>query len=454
MLFKILRRAVKEENILPLTSTCNLKCVFCSNCQNPSGVEVFFIPPLSLQLVRKLIPLLNRKRKIIIGEAASRISEGEPFTHPEIWTILKEVRSSYPRTLLQITTNGIALNDEAVRRLRDLQPVEINLSLNSSTSYGRDLLMNDRCSEKVLKAVSLLLKYGIRFHGSIVAMPHLVGWHDLKLSCRYLVDNGAATVRIFLPGFTKLAPRQLRFSPAVMYRELWSFVQEQNIISDAPVLLEPFLPAWQENLQPEVAGVLKNSLAGRAGLRKGDVIKAVRGQKVSSRVDAFRLVQKRFLPVLEVSRKWSSIKHTETVVILKKSRSESTGLIMNYDLDWDIVERIACTIMSARARRVLILTSVWGVMWFGMAVSYLRQRTGADIHLRTASNHFFGGSISCAGLLTVLDFKKALLEALMSNGEFDLVLLPGLAFDAEGRDLSGRHYSRLRHLTSSTVKVI
>lgn len=364
------------------------------------------------------------------------------------------MRSSYPRTLLQITTNGIALNDEAVRRLRDLQPVEINLSLNSSTSYGRDLLMNDRCSEKVLKAVSLLLKYGIRFHGSIVAMPHLVGWHDLKLSCRYLVDNGAATVRIFLPGFTKLAPRQLRFSPAVMYRELWSFVQEQNIISDAPVLLEPFLPAWQENLQPEVAGVLKNSLAGRAGLRKGDVIKAVRGQKVSSRVDAFRLVQKRFLPVLEVSRKWSSIKHTETVVILKKSRSESTGLIMNYDLDWDIVERIACTIMSARARRVLILTSVWGVMWFGMAVSYLRQRTGADIHLRTASNHFFGGSISCAGLLTVLDFKKALLEALMSNGEFDLVLLPGLAFDAEGRDLSGRHYSRLRHLTSSTVKVI
>lgn len=88
MLGVLLTQSVRYENILPLTSTCNLRCLFCSNAQNPPGVEVFSIPPLPLPLVRRLIPLLNPHRKIIIGEAASRISEGEPLTHPEFWKIM------------------------------------------------------------------------------------------------------------------------------------------------------------------------------------------------------------------------------------------------------------------------------------------------------------------------------------------------------------------------------
>jgi MoaA/NifB/PqqE/SkfB family radical SAM enzyme len=129
----MLWESVSKENVLPLTSTCNLRCVFCSNRQNPRGVRVYAVPHLPLPLVKSLIPCLDPGRKIIIGEAATRINEGEPFTHPHIWQTLEAIRERYPQAMLQITTNGTLLDRVAVKRLAVMQPLEVNLSLNSAT---------------------------------------------------------------------------------------------------------------------------------------------------------------------------------------------------------------------------------------------------------------------------------------------------------------------------------
>ncbi len=147
----ILWEAAIKENVLPLTSACNLRCVFCSNLQNPRGVRVYHVPHLSLPLALNLIPRLDPRRKIIIGEAATRISEGEPFTHPHVWQALEAVRERYPQTPLQITTNGTFLNREAVQRLAGMGRLEVNLSLNSATPGGRRLLMGDRNPERALE---------------------------------------------------------------------------------------------------------------------------------------------------------------------------------------------------------------------------------------------------------------------------------------------------------------
>ena len=45
-LWTILLEAVSRDNILPLTSSCNLHCLFCSNRQNPPGVQTFSFAPL------------------------------------------------------------------------------------------------------------------------------------------------------------------------------------------------------------------------------------------------------------------------------------------------------------------------------------------------------------------------------------------------------------------------
>ena len=179
MLPFILWESASKENVLPLTSACNLRCVFCSNRQNPRGVRVFAVPHLPLPLVKSLIPCLDPGRKIIIGEAATRINEGEPFTHPQVWQALGAVRERYPQAMLQITTNGAFLDRVAVKRLAAMQPLEVNLSLNSATREGRRLLMGDCNPGRVLDAVRLLGDAGVTCHGSLVAMPHLVGWPDL-----------------------------------------------------------------------------------------------------------------------------------------------------------------------------------------------------------------------------------------------------------------------------------
>ena len=449
----ILWESASKENVLPLTSACNLRCVFCSNLQNPRGVRVYAVPHLPLPLVESLIPCLDPGRKIIIGEAATRINEGEPFTHPHVWQALEAVRERYPQAPLQITTNGAFLDRVAVKRLAAMQPLEVNLSLNSATPEGRRLLMGDCNPGRALDAARLLADAGVTCHGSLVAMPHLVGWGDLAATCRFLQEQGAATVRIFLPGFTKLAASWLRFDPLDMYRKLSLFVRRQQDRMYTPLLLEPFLAGAGERLQAEVAGVLAGSPAERAGLQRGDVIGAVRGRQVRCRVEAFRTVERFGRTVLDVARTGSPGDRTAPGCIVKK-RGEASGLVMNYDLDWETVDRVAEVIRRHRARRVLVLTSAWGLPWLQLALPEWERACG-DVHLEAVPNRFFGGSITAAGLLTTFDFAAAVKN--IRNRvvqDYDLLLLPGIAFDSRGRDLLGRSYTQLGALTKASVRIV
>jgi NifB/MoaA-like Fe-S oxidoreductase len=449
----MLWESASKENVLPLTSACNLRCVFCSNHQNPSGVRAYAVPHLPLPLVKSLIPCLDPGRKIIIGEAATRINEGEPFTHPHVWQALDAVREHYPQTPLQITTNGIWLDQVAVQRLAALQPLEVNLSLNSATPEGRRLLMGDRHPGRALDAVRLLGDAGVACHGSLVAMPHLVGWPDLSATCSFLQDHGAATVRIFLPGFTKLAVSWMRFDPLAMYRKLSLFVRRQQERMRAPLLLEPFLAGAGEQLQAEIAGVLAGSPAERAGLERGDVIGAVSGRQVRCRVEAFRTVERFGCSTLALTRSGLPGDRTEPVLIVKK-RGLVSGLVMNCDLDWELVDRVAGVIRQHRAKRVLVLTSAWGLPWLQLARPEWEMACD-DLCLEAVANRFFGGSIAAAGLLTTLDFAAAIKNIRQRNGQnYDLLLLPGIAFDSRGRDLLGRSYTHLGKLTKAAVRVI
>ncbi|HAA90501.1 MAG: Uncharacterized protein XD63_1562 [Thermoanaerobacterales bacterium 50_218] len=446
----LLYQVIRKENVLPITSFCNLRCIFCSNLQNPPGIEVFSLPPLPLSYLKRFLPLLDGSRKIIIGEAASRISEGEPFTHPEIWAILEELRRIYPETLIQITTNGCLLNSDSLKRLHAYQPLEVNLSLNSATEWGRSLLMNDREPAKIREVVGELSKFGIPFNGSIVALPHLVGWADIAESCRFLDDHGAQTIRLLFPGFTRLAPKFLRFPPRETYRRLKEFVAENSALLQAPVLLEPpFAPPVEIDLSPVVEGVLPASPAEDAGLRRREVINCVHGKRVHSRVEAFRLIQQLRKPVLDVFRDGRVIR-----VNLQKRKNQPSGLIMNYDLDWSMLSRVKKIITRKRARRVLLLTSQWGFPWLQKVLPEL-EKTGAEIQVFPVTNHFFGGSIACAGLLTVPDFRRALLQMKsIHHLGFDLILLPGIAFDHRGRDLLGYSYSVLSNFAHTEVKAV
>lgn len=420
--------------VLALTSQCNLNCFFCSNRQNPPGVEVLRIAPRTLAQVAEALSFVDPAGPVTIGESATRVVEGEPFTHPQILEVLELVRRTLPRAAIRITTNGSLLDRRAAEVLARLGNVEVCLSLNSASLLGRGLLTGDENPAAALKAPHLLREYGVPFHGSIVALPHVVGWADLEETVLRLAEDGARTVRLFLPGFTRLAPPALVFGPG-LWEELAVFAKHFGAGTGVPVLCEPPLVG---DLKPQVAGVMAGTPAAAVGLSAGDVLLTVNGVAALSRVHAFEMVHHAASPLLDVQRGKEVFQ-----VRLPKRAGERPGLVVEWDLDPALVDALAGEVRRRRARRVLVLASQLGrplleagILAFG----------GSDlkIEVMAVENRFFGGSIACAGLLTVADFQEALEERWSGKRPpFDLILLPGAAFDARGRDLTGRSYREL-----------
>jgi len=442
----LILNAAHEGNILPLTSSCNVFCKFCSHRQNFAEVEVYRIAPRSRAEVEKALTFMNPARPVVIGESVTRIIEGEPFTHPSIIEILQLVRATFPGTTIQITTNGSLLDKETVEVLRRLGKIVVNLSLNSATEAGRVLLMGDTNASQSIQSAVLLKEHGIPFHGSIVAMPHLVGWQDLNKTIKWLSLNGAQTIRILLPGFSKQAPPALRFEPA-LWDELYMFIAQLREEVPTPLTCEP--PAICD-LQPRVTGVIAGSPADRAGIQPGDLIVDINKKPVLTRVHAFNKVLKTSSPEITLKRKNNLI----TVKIPKKPW-ERSGLVMDYDIDPELIREMIRVVRQQRASKVLILTSELAGPIIKMALEHFFEDT-SEVQVIVARNRFFGGSIKAAGLLTVEDFTAALKEYLQVKSQWQpqLVLLPGLAFDHRGRDLIGRSYYELEEQFGLPAKIL
>lgn len=417
--------AVSIQNVLPLTSRCNLGCIFCSHRQNPTEIKTCRLPHLSLQTVLELSRFLSPEKKIIIGESATRIDEGEPFTYAQLLSALQALRKMYPKSLLALTTNGTLLSKDVINELAGLSPLELTVSLNSVTARGRGILLADPEPGRAPNAVALLAQSGIPFHGSLVAMPHLVGFDDIVETVRFLADHGALTIRVFLPGYTAQAPAELRF-PLSVWNEVVEMAQALTGELDVPVIPEPAVP---NDFHAEVYGVMRGTPAYRAGVLSGDVILSVGGRAVRTRVEAFTLAKKAANPVLRVKRG-----SHEQDIFMQKKQGQPPGFVMLFDFDPARLEDVQAQISRQRASVPLFLASQFGekVVRQAIALSGL-----PDFAVHPVVNTFFGGSIKSSGLLVLPDLLAAARDA-QTEKACDLVLVPREAFDRTGRDLTGR----------------
>lgn len=416
--------------MLPLTGRCNLSCCFCSHGQNPPGTAAYSFPPLQKEHLLELIPFLDPNQKIVIGESATRLREGEPLTHPHFGSILDYLRQRFPGALLQVTTNGSLLNDEQIRHLASLAPLELVLSLNSASKRGRRRLMGDLQAGATARAVQKLLQADIPFHGSVVAMPHLVGWDDLTDTLKYLNDAGAKTIRLLLPGYTRCTKPSLAPPPGTLER-CWDLAGQLREEFVTALLVEP---PQIDNFEPRLEGVIKGSPAARAGLKTGDLILAVDGTTPVSRVDAYTRARRGTNPRLNALRNGTVLQAE-----LAKEKAEAPGFAVSYDLDPEQVERVRR--YPAPGEETLMLLSTAALSRWRLA----RERFQLEgLRLLAVPSIFFGGNINCAGLLTVTDFASVLKQK--QRALPGRILIPAAAFDSGGRDLQGRHYSLLNGL--------
>lgn len=425
---QLLYHTVSKHNILPLTSRCGISCLFCSHRYNPPGVRAVFLGELDLRTIKDLVDLLDPKRKIVIGESASRLCEGEPLSHPQFGKVIELVRRRFPLTPLQITTNGIGLSRENLSTLAQSLPLELIVSLNSADPRTRRHLMGRHSADQTLWAICQLADNGIPWHASIVLMPHITGWKDIDCTLSFAAGGNARSTRLLLPGFSSLANadwQALEQIPAEIYARIDNW---RKLYPQMPITLEPALVS---NLRALVAGTMAESPAFGL-LLSGDEIIAVNNQTPFSRADAFHSLFRLANPVLTVNRE--GIRKSLT---LPKPARSSSGVVMDGDLDKHDYSR--AIEMAGGAGRVLLLTSAWAEPLWNQAVP-------KNWRVQAVSSVFFGGNIAAAGLLTVQDYRLAMAQ--LELAEYDAILLPPVSFDETGVDLRGEDCRNLaRELT-------
>lgn len=434
--FNLLLETVSEDNILVLTTNCSTSCIFCSHLQNPAEIDAYYVDKLSREQIDTLIEFLDGAKKIIIGESATRICEGEPFLCEDIIGILQSIRLKYRKTPIQITTSGIHLNEAVLSELKQIGNIELNVSLNSSSLQGREKLYRGKSHMEAVDAVKRLKHYDISYSGSIVAMPHLVGWEDIRETIMFLSSNGASTIRIFMPGYTRFSkgvppPEDIRSN-------LLRYTADLGKSLDTPLIMEP---SRVSDLNAEVLGVLKDSPAWNSGILKGDKILSINGRDVVSRVDAYYRSLSAQNPMLRILR---GTEYRE-IAIIKPAKAPS-GMIFNYDIHPDEIDSIERVILRNRENSCLIITSD---LAYEMLAGCIMQNN--RVRIEAVKNRYFGGNIMCAGLLTLSDIEAHLHEREQLS---QVLLLPEIMFDTAGRDLLGRHFKEIEESIGIKVEVL
>jgi MoaA/NifB/PqqE/SkfB family radical SAM enzyme len=123
---RALRRAQPLSALLELTYACNWRCVFCYNPRHHDRRR------LDGAEWRAVVDDLRE-----LGTLNVTLTGGEPLTHPQAFDVMAAARSR--AMTFRLFTNGSLVSDEVARRLAELRPVAVELSLHGARAETHDL---------------------------------------------------------------------------------------------------------------------------------------------------------------------------------------------------------------------------------------------------------------------------------------------------------------------------
>lgn len=377
----------------------------------------------------------------------------EIISNPDIIGVLKTIRRKDKKRAITITTNGTSLSADMVKKLSNVRPIIVVLSLNSSTPKTRGWLMNDQHPEIAINSLPLLKRHKIPFILSIVVWPGL-SFADIEKTILFAEKNDAVAIRLIFPGYSKFFSKKKLFDINKKRMEIAKHFHPLFKNFSIPVYFVPNMLVQNLLLNnidiPIIIGVIKNSPSFNRGIKPNDVIKEINGRSVNSIEDALKQLS-RFLNksiILKVKRGGAILEFflagerkdvypycTET---LKKNAPFGILLAERY-LSADDVKDIGRYIDVHRAKNVMVLSSATARPFLLRLLNKLNIAKDYNVNIRvvTAKNYFYGGCIDSGDLLTVGDYIKSIKDNL-KKFKPDLIILPASPFTNWGRDLAGR----------------
>ena len=461
----------------PLSGYCNAHCDFCYEVGNPLPCERTM---LSLDEARTRVACYNAASGRGILQLTTRLSL-EPFLNPHLLELLALIRRHSPSELISLTTNGAFLTPDVLDRLAALQPVCLVISVNSADARRRRDLMHDPHAAVALQALPLLRERAIPFVGSVVAWPTLSA-EELQATIRFIDGFQPRRIRVGLPGYSRFFSEQTLFDTHATWQALCAQLEALRPQLASPLLILPNLYAGLP-LVPRIDGVVPNSPAQHAGVRYGDMVRAVDGQPVRTRRQARALLEQAEATAhaaqIELERDGCALSIT-----LREADDPQTdlypykplgwqapyhypsaqgpmgfGALLNEDVEIASIARLVEIVARSGAHRVLLLTTEIMGPIVATALDSIpdlnSSLAGVELHMVVPRHRFWGGNIMMGDLYMVSDYYHAACEFIANTGDPpDLIVLPSSFATEFGRDLLGVPYLEIERRLDIPVELV
>lgn len=453
-------------------SGCNLSCRF---CYNKGATPVLRSGPRDPadEYQEILTRIKHYSPQAGLGLFPNMGSPGEALAHPYILDILRELRRKTSEAF-RLSTNGSTLRPQVIRGLAELGPVYLDVSINSCSPERRKWLMNDPEPRIALGSLALLREAGIPYTVVIVPWPFptvRVMLEDLRKTVAFAAGHDPTLIQVSLPGCSREVSENSPFPLDEVWNGLKKEVRELRASCDLPLVIRPGLFEEYEDPaalnDPAVVGVIKNSPADGAGLRRGDRIIKVNGLPIRTRPQARTLLT--VLHQSEVTQASLSVERYGTRLDLNldpgrfdypytpETATHLGAVFSSSGVPRAWIERLEELIASRGATEVLLLTS----RLVRPAIEHFISRSGrlsnVNMHVLVPGNRYFGGNIFMGDLMVASDFVQAGLEFIDQEGvRPDLVVIPSSPFHLSGwsRDLTGRVYLEIERRLGVPVALV
>ena len=167
---KILDKAT-DKNIpflmqFELTSKCNLKCIHCYNVPEKKKLE------LSTERIKSILDELSYEGALFMG-----FTGGEILCREDFFEIAGHARKR--NFALRLYTNATLITHEVADKIRDIQPLTVEVSLYATNPHIHDRITGVPGSyAKTMSAINMLKKRGVNIVIKTVIMKENAREHD------------------------------------------------------------------------------------------------------------------------------------------------------------------------------------------------------------------------------------------------------------------------------------
>ena len=151
-----------------LTPLCNLDCKMCYvHLQDPSVRHRMLSGEQWISLIQQAIDE---------GMIEALLTGGEAMTHPDFWDIYMYLINH--GIVTRVKTNGLLLNEEAIKRFHDYPPIKLDISLYGCDSESYVAVTGVDAYEQVVSHIRMAVEAGLTIQIMVTPSRYMSPWTE------------------------------------------------------------------------------------------------------------------------------------------------------------------------------------------------------------------------------------------------------------------------------------